>query len=223
MPRPHPPQRQDHRLVRHRPRPRHPAQERPLRRPPGRRRVREPWLRSSPCAEGSGSRISLTLQAPDGSAAHRDGAWHHLTLVRVGDQVRLAVDGTTVTRTGPTGSLTSPRASGVDGIRLGAKPADGSDTFTGSLDGLGLRHGRRRTPALAAGRTRLPPPRRPRPDRERRRPTAYAPDTPFRTGAQWHHVVLQREGTRLTLSIDGVSGTPGTVPAGSLTTATPST
>lgn len=47
--------------------------------------------------------------------------------------------------------------------------------------------------------------------------TAYAPDTAFRTGAEWHHVVLQRQGTRLTLSVDGTTGTPGTVPTGSLT------
>lgn len=100
------------------------------------------WIRAVPrdnqivaWTEGSGSRFSLTLPAPDGSAAYGDGAWHHLTLVRAGDQVRLAVDGTTVTRTGLTGSLTSPRASGVDGIRLGGKPdATASDTFTGALD-----------------------------------------------------------------------------------------
>uniref|UniRef100_A0AAU2A8J1 exo-alpha-sialidase n=1 Tax=Streptomyces sp. NBC_00093 TaxID=2975649 RepID=A0AAU2A8J1_9ACTN len=100
------------------------------------------WIRAVPStnqivawAEGSGGRVSVTLQAPDGSAAYGDNTWHHLTLVRSGDQVSLAVDGTTVTRTGVTGSLTSPRASGVDGIRLGAKPdAGASDVFTGALD-----------------------------------------------------------------------------------------
>ncbi|MEU3779538.1 LamG-like jellyroll fold domain-containing protein [Streptomyces sp900129855] len=100
------------------------------------------WIRAIPkdnqivaWAEGSGSRVTLTLQAPDGSAAYGDGAWHHLTLVRSGDRVSLGVDGTTVTRTGLTGSLTAPRAAGVEGIRLGAKPdATASDTFTGALD-----------------------------------------------------------------------------------------
>ncbi|WP_416071130.1 LamG-like jellyroll fold domain-containing protein [Streptomyces sp. NY05-11A] len=100
------------------------------------------WIRAIPkdnqilaWAEGSGSRVSLTLQAPDGSAAYGDGAWHHLTLVRSGDRVSLGVDGTTVTRSGLTGSLTAPRAAGVEGIRLGARP-DGAATtrLAGSLD-----------------------------------------------------------------------------------------
>ncbi|MGW0946604.1 LamG-like jellyroll fold domain-containing protein [Streptomyces sp. NPDC002623] len=100
------------------------------------------WIRAIPkdnqivaWIQGSGTRVSLTLQAPDGSAAYGDGVWHHLTLVRSGSQVRLAVDGATVTGTGLTGTLAAPRASGVDGIRLGAKPdATASDTFTGALD-----------------------------------------------------------------------------------------
>ncbi|MFI9584052.1 LamG-like jellyroll fold domain-containing protein [Streptomyces sp. NPDC052236] len=101
------------------------------------------WIRAQPAqdrlfaiAETDAGNVQLPLTDPGASTAYGDGAWHQLSLVRSGGQLRLSVDGgTPATATGLTGSLTDPRAQGVDGIRLGTKPdATTSDSFSGSLD-----------------------------------------------------------------------------------------
>ncbi|WP_405720336.1 LamG domain-containing protein [Streptomyces sp. NBC_01537] len=105
---------------------------------------RQVWIRASPANDGiyadietgaSGARVL----APDvnmSRAAFGDNAWHHVTLVRSGDSVTLAVDNVasqTATANLGDGALTATDTFAIDGFRLGGKP-DGTQTLNGSLD-----------------------------------------------------------------------------------------
>ncbi|MER5889575.1 sialidase family protein [Streptomyces sp. NPDC001941] len=101
------------------------------------------WVRVQPgqdrlfaWVQGTNGTASVALPDPGASVAYGDGNWHHLALTRDGKEIRLSVDGgAPATATGVTGALAAPRADGVEGIRLGAKPDSGaSDAFTGALD-----------------------------------------------------------------------------------------
>ncbi|MEJ8635492.1 LamG-like jellyroll fold domain-containing protein [Streptomyces sp. MS2.AVA.5] len=101
------------------------------------------WVRAQPgqdrlyaWAQTTAGSVGIALPDPGASVAYGDGAWHQLSLVRSAGQFRLAVDGgVPALGTGATGSLTGNRTQGVDGIRLGAKPAAGAgEYFSGSLD-----------------------------------------------------------------------------------------
>ncbi|MGW0858006.1 LamG-like jellyroll fold domain-containing protein [Streptomyces sp. NPDC002690] len=105
---------------------------------------RQVWLRASPANHGvfadvetgtSGVRVLAT--DPTGSrAAFGDGAWHHLTLVRSGDSLTLAVDNLATqaaTAELGAGALTATDTFAIDGLRLGSK-TDGTQTLNGSLD-----------------------------------------------------------------------------------------
>lgn len=105
---------------------------------------RQLWLRASPLNHGiyadietgaSGARI--LARDPDVTrAAFGDDMWHHVTLVRSGDSLTIAVDNlaaqTAAANLGD-GALTATDTFAVDGFRLGSKP-DGSQPLTGSLD-----------------------------------------------------------------------------------------
>ncbi|MEU2878860.1 sialidase family protein [Streptomyces sp. NPDC007070] len=101
------------------------------------------WVRAQPgqdrlyaWVQGTGGTASVALPDSGPSTAFGDDAWHHLTLVREGGRITLAVDGTSSAQaTGVAGSVGSGRVAGVDGIRLGAKPETAAgDPFNGALD-----------------------------------------------------------------------------------------
>lgn len=74
------------------------------------------------------------LKIPDRNGrAFGDGNWHHVTLVRQGGQVTFTVDGQTASATSLAGSLTTGKATGIDGVRLGSKP-DGTKVLGGLID-----------------------------------------------------------------------------------------
>ncbi|MFF5443890.1 LamG-like jellyroll fold domain-containing protein [Streptomyces sp. NPDC012888] len=108
------------------------------------------WVRAYPAegvvrarVEGPGGKaVTTVVSVPEAFAA--DAGWYHLTLVRSGKDVTLAVasaadpDRTAVVRdqrlgTALEGPVTSPRHAGNDGIRIGAKP-DGTNPFKGTVD-----------------------------------------------------------------------------------------
>lgn len=65
-----------------------------------------------------------------------DNAWHTVTCQRAGNQVRLIVDGTTFTKTGPTGTIANTKQ-----IFVGAKGLTGGDQYTGLMDEVVLTSG----------------------------------------------------------------------------------
>lgn len=58
-----------------------------------------------------------------------DGRWHHVVCTRSGSTVRLQVDGTVLTRSGATGSI-----SNATPLTIGAKGTKGADQYLGDLD-----------------------------------------------------------------------------------------
>ncbi|MEV5350560.1 sialidase family protein [Streptomyces achromogenes] len=120
------------------------------------------WVRAQPglnrlyaWVQGTGGTASVALTGSGASAAFGDDAWHHLTLVRDGDRITLAVDGTSSAQaTGVAGPVSAGRADGVDGIRLGAKPdSTAGDPFGGGLDEFRMYRGALTDAQLAALRT----------------------------------------------------------------------
>ncbi len=105
---------------------------------------RQVWLRASPANDGIyadietgafGARV-LARDVDNSRAAFGDNAWHHVTLVRSGDSLTIAVDNvasSTATANLGDGALTATDTFAVDGFRLGGKP-DGTQPLTGSLD-----------------------------------------------------------------------------------------
>lgn len=103
---------------------------------------RQVWLRASPTNHGiwadvetgtSGTRVLATDHRLD-RIAFGDDIWHHVTLVRSGDSLTLAVDGTAeAPATLGDGALTATDTFAVDGLSLGGK-LDGTQPLTGSLD-----------------------------------------------------------------------------------------
>ncbi|MGW1267119.1 LamG-like jellyroll fold domain-containing protein [Streptomyces sp. NPDC002491] len=105
---------------------------------------RQVWLRASPVNHGiyadvetgaSGARV-LAPDPDETRAAFGDNKWHHVTLVRSGDSLTIAVDSVasqTATAKLGDGALTAADTFAVDGFRLGSKP-DGTQPLTGSLD-----------------------------------------------------------------------------------------
>ncbi|SEO72295.1 LamG-like jellyroll fold domain-containing protein [Actinacidiphila rubida] len=101
------------------------------------------WVQARP---SSGS-ISAWVQTDTGrvsptvsASAFGDGLWHQLVLRRSGGTVTLTVRGAaasdpvyTATSTGLTGSLTSGRATGVRGLRIGSR-IDGAKVMDGRVD-----------------------------------------------------------------------------------------
>lgn len=103
---------------------------------------RQIWLRASPNDHGiwadvetgsSGTRVLAKDQRLD-RVAFGDDEWHHLTLVRSGDSLTLAVDNLAETPvTLGDGAATATDTFSIDGFRLGGKP-DGTQPLKGSLD-----------------------------------------------------------------------------------------
>jgi sialidase-1 len=95
--------------------------------------------------DGPGS--AKTLSFPDTattSPGFSNGVWHHVVLERSGGTVTLSVDNKTApdgtaTATGVTGSLTSHRAEGIRGLRIGSR-LDGASTLNGAVDEFRLYH-----------------------------------------------------------------------------------
>ncbi|MDX2545286.1 LamG-like jellyroll fold domain-containing protein [Streptomyces sp. WI04-05B] len=102
---------------------------------------RQVWLRAgadgiSADVETGASGARLLAKDPDPNrVAFWDDNWHHVTLVRSGDSLTLAVDNSVSQATADLGdgALTATDTFAVDGFRLGSKP-DGSQPLTGSLD-----------------------------------------------------------------------------------------
>ena len=78
--------------------------------------------------KGSAGRLVLTA-GPNLA----DDAWHSITCQRSGSQVRLTVDGTTYTKTGPTGTIANNKVT-----YIGAKGSTGGDQYTGLMDEVSL-------------------------------------------------------------------------------------
>lgn len=95
------------------------------------------WLRAEP----EDNRLQAYLATGLGTAArisspqaYNDGAWHHLALQRVGNQLTMYVDGASVA-TGPTppGAPTNGREFGLHGLYIGQR-LDGANRWAGALD-----------------------------------------------------------------------------------------
>lgn len=105
---------------------------------------RQVWLRASPLNHGiyadietgaSGARV-LAPDPDETRAAFGDDKWHHVTLVRSGDSLTIAVDNLasqTATADLGDGALTATDTFAIDGFRLGGK-SDGTQLLNGSLD-----------------------------------------------------------------------------------------
>jgi Concanavalin A-like lectin/glucanases superfamily len=74
--------------------------------------------------EGSTGRVIL-VAGPNLA----NNAWHTIVCQRSGTTVRLTVDGTTYTRSGPTGTIANTST-----LYIGAKSLSGGDQFTGVMD-----------------------------------------------------------------------------------------
>ncbi|WP_106615288.1 LamG-like jellyroll fold domain-containing protein [Saccharothrix carnea] len=105
------------------------------------------WVRAQPGSdrlfgwvETDAGHVSVAVTDTSSATAFGDGAWHQLTLRRVGDRVEMSVDGgTPAVATGLTGSVSSTL-----GVRVGSKP-DGTDVLDGRLDDVRLTVGTRAT------------------------------------------------------------------------------
>jgi hypothetical protein len=76
---------------------------------------------------GSGGQVSVT------GPVVGFNAWHTLTCSRIGNSVVLTVDGTSVTRTGSTGSIANSST-----VFVGAKNSAGEDQYRGLMDDVSI-------------------------------------------------------------------------------------
>lgn len=81
--------------------------------------------------KGSAGRVVLTA-GPNLA----DNAWHTITCQRAGTTVRLTVDGTTYSKSGPTGTIANTKP-----VYVGAKNLSGGDQYAGAMDFVTLSTG----------------------------------------------------------------------------------
>lgn len=81
--------------------------------------------------KGSTGRLVLTA-----GPSLANNAWHTISCQRAGTTVRLTVDGTVYTKSGPTGTIANTSA-----LYVGAKGLSGGDQFAGSMDYVTLTAG----------------------------------------------------------------------------------
>jgi hypothetical protein len=77
---------------------------------------------------GSGGEVTVT-----GGTNLANNAWHTVTCSRTGNSVVLTVDGSSVTRTGGTGSIANSST-----VYIGAKDGSGADQYRGLMDNVSV-------------------------------------------------------------------------------------
>jgi hypothetical protein len=80
---------------------------------------------------GSSGEVTVT-----GTQNLANNKWHTITCARVGSSVVLTVDGTSVSRSGSIGSISSSTT-----LYIGAKDSSGNDQYTGLMDSVSITKG----------------------------------------------------------------------------------